>query len=66
LPEPSVIWRDPEYKSHRKDHLDILQAAYCVCLYQTWEGSKHSRKRMLRQRFSSLVFVCTCSPVGPY
>ncbi|KAF2029814.1 hypothetical protein EK21DRAFT_17520, partial [Setomelanomma holmii] len=55
--EPNEAWQKFEHKSLRRDHLDILQAAYCVCLYQTWEGSKCSRKRVLRQRFSSLVFL---------
>ncbi|KAH7074301.1 hypothetical protein FB567DRAFT_193221 [Paraphoma chrysanthemicola] len=57
LAEPSHVWQNPDMKNQRKYHIDVLQAAYCVCLYQTWEGSKQSRKRVLRQRFSSLVFL---------
>lgn len=38
-------------------HISLLQAAYCVCLYQTWEGSKVSKRRARRHRFSSMIWV---------
>jgi hypothetical protein len=38
-------------------HISILQAAYCVCLYQTWEGSKMSKRRVRRHRFNSIIWV---------
>lgn len=53
----SAPWRKNGDKDSRDIQIEILQAAYSVCLYQTWEGGKHSRKRILRQRYSSLVFV---------
>jgi hypothetical protein len=37
--------------------INILQAAYCVCLYQTWEGSKQSKRRVRRHRFNSIIWV---------
>jgi hypothetical protein len=55
--EISKAWQISGSISLRKAHLDILQAAYCVCLYQTWEGCKKSKRRILRQRFSDLVHV---------
>jgi hypothetical protein len=53
----SNAWRDSITIYCRSTHLQILQAAYCVCLYQTWEGSKRSKRRVLRQRFNDLVYV---------
>jgi hypothetical protein len=50
-------WRDPTTTQRRSTHLQLLQAAYCVCLYQTWERSKRSKKRILQQRFNDLVYV---------
>jgi hypothetical protein len=52
-----MAWQKPGYSELRKSHLDILQAAYCVCLFQTWEGRKQSRKRALRHKFNALVYV---------
>jgi hypothetical protein len=34
------IWQTSGSISARQPHLDILQVAYCVCVYQTWEGCK--------------------------
>jgi hypothetical protein len=53
----SNAWRDSTTTQRRSTYLQVLQAAYCVCLYQTWEGSKQSKKRVLRQRFNDLVYV---------
>ncbi|KAK3935642.1 hypothetical protein QBC46DRAFT_271313 [Diplogelasinospora grovesii] len=39
--------------SRRK--LQALQAAYIVCLYQNWEGTVASKRRIRRQRFSTVV-----------
>ncbi|KAH7408712.1 hypothetical protein DE146DRAFT_647031 [Phaeosphaeria sp. MPI-PUGE-AT-0046c] len=52
----SKAWNNCGDVEARKSHIDILQAAYCVCLYQTWEGSKRSKRRALRQRFNDLVY----------
>lgn len=44
--------------------VQALQAAYMVCLYQNWEGSDASKRRIRRCRFASLVSVspqwCLC------
>lgn len=41
----------------RRAKTQALQAAYMVCLYQNWEGSDMSRRRIRRYRFSTLVSV---------
>jgi hypothetical protein len=53
----SNSWDTSNSTTVRRLHVDILQAAYCVCLYQTWEGCKRSKRRILRQRFNDLVYV---------
>jgi hypothetical protein len=53
----SDAWRDSLDTRRRSTHLQILQAGYCVCLYQTWEGSKWGKRRILRQQFNDLVYV---------
>ncbi|KAL2167284.1 hypothetical protein VTG60DRAFT_1443 [Thermothelomyces hinnuleus] len=35
--------------------LQALQAAYLVCLYQNWEGTDASKRRIRRHRFSTVV-----------
>lgn len=55
--DPSVAWGAHGSQSLQEAQLDILQAAYCVCLYQNWEGCKKSRKRVLRHRFNTLLHV---------
>jgi len=42
--------------AHRRK-IQILQAAYVVCLYQTWEGTDCSKSRIRRYRFATLVSV---------
>jgi hypothetical protein len=37
--------------------VQAIQAAYIVCLYQNWEGTDASRRRIRRYRFSNLVSV---------
>ncbi|KAJ5167776.1 uncharacterized protein N7482_003370 [Penicillium canariense] len=39
---------------HRRK-VQILQAAYIVCLYQNWEGTDSSKSRIRRNRFATLV-----------
>ncbi|RMJ28929.1 hypothetical protein PHISP_00140 [Aspergillus sp. HF37] len=41
--------------SMRRDRVQALQAAYMVCLYQNWEGSDASKRRIRRYRFATLV-----------
>ncbi|KAK3335187.1 hypothetical protein B0T19DRAFT_349001, partial [Cercophora scortea] len=41
--------------SRRK--LQALQAAYVVCLYQNWEGSDASKRRIRRHRYGTVVSV---------
>lgn len=41
---------------HRRK-IQILQAAFNVCLYQNWEGTDSSKGRIRRYRFATLVSV---------
>jgi hypothetical protein len=43
--------------------LQALQAAYLVCLYQNWEGTDASKRRIRRHRFSTVVSVCNIAGV---
>lgn len=43
--------------SAHRNKLQALQAAYMVCLYQTWEGNDASKRRVRRNRFATLVSV---------
>lgn len=52
----SDAWNNFGASESRGYHIQILQAAYCICLYQTWEGSTRSKRRILRQRFNDLVY----------
>ena len=40
-----------------KSRLQSIQAAYMVCLFQNWEGSSQSKRRIRRFRYSTLVAV---------
>lgn len=42
------------------DRLGLLQAAYCICLLQTWEGSRESKRRIRRHRYNSIIWVSIC------
>lgn len=63
----------PVYTPENRLKLQALQAAYHVCLYQNWEGSDPSKRRIRRHRFSTVVsvrrpprrrtFECLCSTV---
>ena len=55
--ECASAWNSRMARDRQSTQIDILQAAYCVCLYQTWEGCKRSKRRILRRRFNDLVYV---------
>lgn len=40
-----------------RPRLQALQAAYIVCLFQNWEGTDASKRRIRRHRFSTVVSV---------
>jgi hypothetical protein len=48
---------NPASALHCKRKLQALQASYIVCLYQNWEGSDTSKRRIRRHRFSTVVSV---------
>lgn len=55
-------YRLPMSKEDRSDtdvrnQLEILLAAYCVCLYQTWEGTRISKRRTRRLRYHQIIGV---------
>ena len=37
--------------------LSTLQAGYCVCLYQTWEGSRENKRRVRKDRYKVIIWV---------
>ena len=39
--------------------IQALQAAYIVCLYQNWEGTDVSKRRVRRYRFGTVIAVCS-------
>lgn len=39
------------------NRLSTLQAGYFVCLYQTWEGSRDSKRRIRRHRYNAIIWV---------
>jgi hypothetical protein len=50
----------PWIPSRNMREIEALQAAYMVCLYQNWEGTDASKRRIRRYRFSTVVSViCT-------
>lgn len=42
--------------------IEALQAAYMVVLYQNWEGTDASKRRMRRYRYSNVVSVSSLEP----
>jgi hypothetical protein len=42
-----------------KSKIQAVQAAYNVCLYQNWEGTDASKRRIRRYRYSTVVCVRT-------
>ncbi|KAK4209438.1 hypothetical protein QBC37DRAFT_54248 [Rhypophila decipiens] len=40
-----------------KAKIQALQASYLVCLFQNWEGNDRSKRRIRRNRFSTVVSV---------
>lgn len=47
--------RDTGEVKWRREKLRALQAAYMVLLYQTWEGTDSSKRRVRRLRFSMII-----------
>lgn len=67
-----MVFTDPEFSgdersvgaggqtfhpSKDRSRMHTLQAAYMVCLYQNWEGTDASKRRIRRYRFSTVVSV---------
>lgn len=54
--EKLVFW-DLEQTSNRDAHRQVqsVQAAFLVCIYQTWDGCDTARRRIRRFRFNLLV-----------
>ena len=49
------VCRDSGKVQWRQEKLRALQAAYMVCLYQNWEGTSSSKRRIRRYRYSNVV-----------
>ncbi|KAK3392723.1 hypothetical protein B0H63DRAFT_456453 [Podospora didyma] len=54
--DPAIEAPPPSSAASRR-RLQSLQAAYIVCLYQNWEGTDASKRRIRRHRFSTVVSV---------
>lgn len=52
---PTPVCRDTGEVQWRREKLRALQAAYMVCLYQNWEGTASSKRRIRRYRYSTVV-----------
>ena len=52
---PAPVCRDTGEVLWRRGKLRALQAAYMVCLYQNWEGTNSSKRRIRRYRYSTVV-----------
>ncbi|KAJ5382475.1 hypothetical protein N7517_000386 [Penicillium concentricum] len=49
--------RVKENAKGKSQKLEALQAAYLVCLFQNWEGSEITQRRIRRRRYSTVVAV---------
>ncbi len=56
-PPPVTDVSAPVNTPANQRRLQALQAAYLVCLYQNWEGTDPSKRRIRRHRFSTVVSV---------
>ncbi|KAK5463787.1 hypothetical protein LTR55_011818 [Exophiala xenobiotica] len=54
---PAPVCRETGEAKRPLGKLRALQAAYIVCLYQNWEGSNSSKRRIRRHRFSTIIAV---------
>ncbi|KIW99738.1 uncharacterized protein Z518_11151 [Rhinocladiella mackenziei CBS 650.93] len=52
---PNPVCRDTGEVQWRREKLRALQASYIVCLYQNWEGTNSSKRRIRRHRFSMVI-----------
>ncbi|KPM40754.1 hypothetical protein AK830_g5821 [Neonectria ditissima] len=48
------------------ERLQAIQAAYLVCLLQNWEGSKESKQRIRRERYTSLIATARDLNLGQF
>ena len=53
--QPAPVCHDTGEVQWRREKLRALQAAYMVCLYQNWEGTSPSKRRIRRYRYSTVV-----------
>ncbi|KAF3394654.1 hypothetical protein F1880_005444 [Penicillium rolfsii] len=57
LQEEYADARVNESANGKSKKLETLQAAYLVCLFQNWEGSEITQRRIRRRRYSTVVAV---------
>lgn len=53
----------PFNPSANRRKIQALQACYMVCLFQNWEGSDATKRRIRRHRYSTVVSVSGASDV---
>ncbi|KAL2256901.1 hypothetical protein VTK26DRAFT_956 [Humicola hyalothermophila] len=63
-PSPTTDMAQPVSTLATRRKLEALQAAYVVCLYQNWEGTDASKRRIRRHRFSALVSAARDLDIG--
>ncbi|KAJ5764934.1 hypothetical protein N7520_004493 [Penicillium odoratum] len=57
LQEEYADARVNEGANGKSQKLEALQAAYLVCLFQNWEGSEITQRRIRRRRYNTVVAV---------
>lgn len=67
-----MVFQDDDFCADSEDaclfpavaRVQSLQSAYLVCLYQHWEGSEASKRRIRRFRYSTVIAVCLLNSFG--
>ncbi|CAK7212868.1 hypothetical protein SEUCBS140593_001653 [Sporothrix eucalyptigena] len=50
-----LAWQNGTHTARRRAQLARLQAAFLVCLYQTWEGPPRGRRRARQHRYTTVI-----------
>ncbi|KAF7557116.1 hypothetical protein G7Z17_g925 [Cylindrodendrum hubeiense] len=58
LHDESIILSESMHgKKQVRKKLEAIQAAYLACLLQNWEGSRGSKQRIRRDRYTTLIAI---------
>ncbi|CAK7221897.1 hypothetical protein SBRCBS47491_004686 [Sporothrix bragantina] len=50
-----LAWQNSTHTARRRAQVARLQAAFLVCLYQTWEGAPRGRRRARQTRYTAVI-----------